>query len=76
MGNALNRHLFAALERLENDNLEGDQLRDEIDRAKAVCEIAGRVVDNSRTILEAARLGAQYGSGSIPKDALLLDEGD
>lgn len=49
----LNNHLFEQLERL-NDASE-DELKDEIDRSKAVTDIAKSVIDNGRLVLDAER---------------------
>ena len=51
----LQMHLFAALERLGDESLEGDALRDEIDRSRAVAQIARVAVDNCRTVIDAAK---------------------
>lgn len=55
----LNNHLFAEIERLGDGCLQGDELTREIDRAKAVCEVATRIVANGRLVLDAARAADQ-----------------
>ncbi|MDR2385834.1 MAG: hypothetical protein LBD80_09305 [Tannerella sp.] len=41
----LNNHLFAALERLNDEDMEGDKLTEEIERAKAIAHIGSKVID-------------------------------
>lgn len=57
----LNDHLFAQLERLNDEQLTGDQLRDEIERSKAVTGVAREIVSNARTVLDAEELRLEYG---------------
>lgn len=52
----LNNHLFAQLERLSDEELSPEQLEKEIIRTKAITEVAGKIIDNSSTVLEAMRL--------------------
>ena len=47
--NDLRDHLFAALERLDNDELTQDELNKEIEKAQAVAQI-GTVIINSAKI--------------------------
>ena len=54
----LNDHLFMALERLDNDDLKGDELRDEITKSRAVVDVGKQIVSNGRLVLEAAKLAA------------------
>lgn len=52
----LNNHLFAQLERLSDEDLTSEELEKEIVRSKAVTDIAGKIIDNANTLLQAARL--------------------
>lgn len=65
----LTNHLFAELERLSDESLDKEQLKMEIDRAKAIKDVAGAVVSNSRLMLNAMEFRSQYGDegGGIPK---------
>lgn len=47
--NDLRDHLFAALERLDNDELSAEELQKELDKAEAVAQI-GNVIINSAKI--------------------------
>ena len=49
----LNDHLFCQLERLSNEELKGDALKEEIARAKAVSSVAKDIVANAALRLEA-----------------------
>jgi hypothetical protein len=49
----LNDHLFAQLERLSDEDLKGEKLRDEIERAQAVTNVAGVIIANGSLVLKA-----------------------
>ena len=57
----LNNHLFAELERLGDEGLKGDRLKEECNRAKAISAVAGRIVSNAAVILNAKKLDLEYG---------------
>lgn len=49
----LNNHLFAQMEHLQNEDLLGEDLRTEIERAKSVAMISNQIVSNARLVLDA-----------------------
>lgn len=51
----LNNHLFAELERLSDEDLKGDLLTEEIERSKAVSDIAGKIIANANVVLQAQK---------------------
>lgn len=53
--NDLNDHLFLALERLNDENLSGEELQQEIERSKAISEVGKTVIDNAKTVLSAMK---------------------
>lgn len=52
----LNNHLFAALERLNDEDLKGDDLNAEVSRSQAVVGVAGAILHNADTQLRAVKL--------------------
>ena len=49
----LNNHLFAQMERLGDENLTGDKLKQELERSKAVSSIAKDIVATGALTLRA-----------------------
>lgn len=52
----LNNHLFAQLERLGDEDLSGEKLAEEINRAKAVTGVASQIISNGSLVLESIKL--------------------
>ena len=52
----LNNHLFLQLERLNDEALEGEALQKEIERTKALTQMASSIVSNARIVLDAEKL--------------------
>lgn len=52
----LNNHLFAQLERLGDEDIKGEDLLEEINRASAVSGIAKEIINNANIILQAKKL--------------------
>lgn len=50
----LNDHFFAELERLGDEELEGEALEAEIGRARAIADIGRAAIENANTVLRAA----------------------
>lgn len=77
----LNNHLFAQLERLSDEDLKGEALQEEIERAKAINQVAMHIIANGRLVLEAVKTKEEYFGGNekkIPKhlrDNFLLNDG-
>lgn len=51
----LNKHLFDQLNRLNDEKLKGDDLKEEINRAKAVSGVATKIIENGSLVLEAKK---------------------
>ena len=52
----LNNHLFMQLERLGDEDIVGEKLVEEINRAKAINDVAARIISNGSLVLEAKRM--------------------
>jgi hypothetical protein len=49
----LNNHLFAQLERLGDENLKGEELADEINRAMMVCKVSESIIAAGNLVVRA-----------------------
>lgn len=52
----LNNHLFSQLERLSDEDIKGEMLAEEINRAKAITSVAAQVINNSSLVLRAMEI--------------------
>ncbi|MER2057185.1 MAG: hypothetical protein ABTA16_00095 [Niallia sp.] len=52
----LNNHLFAQLERLNDEDLVGEKLSEEINRAKSITSVATQIIANGSLVLEAKKI--------------------
>lgn len=57
----LNNHLFIALERLNDDELQGEKLQEEMERSAAINKVAKAITDNARVMLDAKKHFDEYG---------------
>ena len=57
----LNNHLFMQLERLSDEDVKGEELIEEIKRAKAITTVAKEIISNGELVLRAKELETQYG---------------
>lgn len=62
----LNAHLFAALDRLDVENLTPEQIEAEVSRAEAIVNVADRITENAKVQLSAAKLYAEFGDKILP----------
>lgn len=73
----LNDHLFAAMERLGDEDLEGEKLQEEINRSQAITKISREIISNADLILKAQVAVSNSLSGTMEPAALLgIDKGD
>jgi len=57
----LNNHLFGQLDRLKDACLDGDALKAEIERSKAMSSISKDIIASTKLSLDAARLQSDMG---------------
>lgn len=55
----LNNHLFAQMERLSDEDLSEEQLRNEIDRARAITAISSQIIQNGALALKAEQFKSE-----------------
>ncbi|KIL16751.1 hypothetical protein B4129_2930 [Bacillus safensis] len=67
----LNNHLFAQLERLSDEELKGEELQEEIERSKAVTDVANRIISNGALVLQAQKFHTEYKSKDLEKPKML-----
>ncbi len=68
----LNDHLFAELERLGDESLKGDELKEELDRAKALSDVSEKIINNANLMLKAIHEQNEYGTVSRDVPKMLL----
>ena len=60
----LNNHLFEALERINDDSLEGEKLQEEMARAKTITQIGNTIINNASLALEDKKYKDEFGRGT------------
>lgn len=65
----LNNHLFCQLERLSDEDLKGDKLTEEIERARAIAGVSCQIINNAKLVLDAHKA---VGDGMIRKAPEML----
>ena len=60
----LNEYLFDELNALTNSDLKGETLTEEIERSKAIVQVAGRIAGNAAIQIQAAKLALDKGGVS------------
>lgn len=63
----LNNHLFEQLERLNDPELQGEELEQEIKRSKAMTEVSGKIIENARLAFEAYKYQDEFGHNRAAK---------
>lgn len=58
--------LFETLERLNDTDINGEDLTTEIKRADAINKTASQIISNARLVLDAERMKNEYGDMDLP----------
>ncbi|ADU27937.1 hypothetical protein [Ethanoligenens harbinense] len=69
----LNNHLFAELERLSEEDLKGEKLTEEINRSKAVADIASKIIANGALALK-SKLATEKSNDADLRLPTMLEE--
>jgi len=70
----VNNILFEQLERLNDEELKGEDLDREIERSKALTNVANSIVNNAALALKAVQFREEYGMKADPQKLLGLGE--
>ncbi len=70
----LNDHLFAELERLNDEDLKGEELAEEISRAEALTGVASKIIDNASLVLKAFQTRDNMYDADAKLPRMLLEE--
>lgn len=62
----LNNHLFEQLERLNDENLKGEDLKQEISRSKSMAGVAMAIINNGALALKAKQYIDEFGDDGMP----------
>lgn len=60
----LNNHLFEVLERINDDELQGEKLQEEMARAKTITQIGNTIISNASLALEVKKYKDEFGRGT------------
>ena len=63
----LNDYLFGELDALTNGDLQGEKLDAEIERSKAIVQVAARIAGNAAIQVQAAKLMMDRGGSPVQK---------
>lgn len=70
----LNDHLFLELERLNDEDLKGEELAEEISRAEALTGVASKIIDNASLVLKAFQTRDNMYDADAKLPRMLLEE--
>lgn len=71
----LSNHLFEELERLNDEELTGERLQEERERAKSMASIAQTIINNAELALKAVKHYDEYGKKEEMPSILQIGDG-
>lgn len=71
----LNNHLFEELERLNDEELKGEALQEERERAKTMATVAQTIINNGELALKVQKHFDEYGKADHIPDMLQIGDG-
>jgi hypothetical protein len=66
----LRNHLFAQLEKLSDEELKGDALKEEINRSEAISGLADQIIQSAKVEVRFMEITNGDGTGFIPQKRL------
>jgi hypothetical protein len=72
----LNNHLFAQLEKLNDDELKGENLSTEVERARAMSSLASQIISSTKLTLDAMKMANNGEINPIDVPNLLNEKND
>ncbi|MFV0411448.1 MAG: hypothetical protein ACK5LJ_17650 [Paracoccus sp. (in: a-proteobacteria)] len=70
----LNNILFDQLNRLNDKDLNSDELKNEAIRAKAIADVSSKVLETAHITIEATKIINEFGVGKTTKSLVNLTE--
>lgn len=67
--------LFQQLERISNEDLKGEDLEMEMKRTDAICDLAGKIIDNGHLAIKVAKI-RQDAASLAPEVGYLVEMKD
>jgi hypothetical protein len=72
----LNNHLFAQLEKLNDDELKGENLSTEVERARAMSSLASQIISSTKLTLDAMKMANNGEINPVDVPNLLNENND
>lgn len=69
----LNDVLFEQIERINDDDLHGQELEEQLRKSSQICAIGSVIVKNAATVLRGMQLAQEYGLESKDLPAMITD---
>lgn len=72
----LNNYLFEQIERLNDDELNGDELEAELRKADAITKVSEKIIANGELAFKTMKHMDDYGYGNVRRVPAMLSSGE